>query len=322
MSILVTGGAGYVGSHTVRWLRRSGQSVVVLDDLSTGHRCAVPDGVPFVQGSVDDPALVVDICRTHAVSAVVHFAAKSLVGESVSNPRKYWTGNVMATHALLGALLDAGVGKLVFSSTAAVYGEPETPHLLESHPKRPMNPYGRTKLVIEELLSDYARLGLRSIALRYFNAAGAEPSDGLGERHDPETHLVPLAIGAALGTRPALTVFGNDYATKDGTCVRDYVHVSDLADAHQKALERLDLVDGHTAYNLGSGDGYTVKEVLDQVARAAGVPVPHTFGPRRAGDPAVLVADSAKARSELAWAPVRTLDRIVDDAWRFHSNAR
>jgi UDP-glucose 4-epimerase len=321
MSILVTGGAGYVGSHTVRWLRRGGLPLVVLDDLSTGHRRAVPEGVAFVQGSIADDALVQRICVEHRVDAVVHFAAKSLVGESVVNPRKYWTDNVVATHALLGSLLDAGVRKVVFSSTAAVYGEPETPHLAESHPKRPLNPYGRTKLVIEELLADYAKHGLRSIALRYFNAAGAEPDDGLGERHDPETHLVPLAIGAALGKRAPLTVFGTDYPTADGTCIRDYVHVSDLANAHQRALDRLDTADGHTAYNLGSGAGYTVKAVLDEVARVAGKPVPHSVGPRRAGDPAVLVADSSKARSELGWLPAHDLARIVDDAWRFHATS-
>ena len=318
MNILVTGGAGYVGSHTVRWLLRGGHQVVVLDDLSTGHMVALPKNVFFFRGSITDIGLVQTICKQHAIEACVHFAAKSLVGESVKNPRKYWTDNVVGTQILVGALLDAGVTRLVFSSTAAVYGEPETPYIVEQHPKRPLNPYGRTKLAIEEMLEDYTVHGLRSIALRYFNAAGAEPEDGLGERHDPETHLIPLAIGATLGTRPPLTIYGEDYPTPDGTCIRDYVHVTDLADAHARALDTLSGLVQHKAYNLGSGKGYSVREVLDEIQQVSGLTVPHSYGARRIGDPAILVADATKAETELGWRPERNLSEIIQQAWQHH----
>ncbi|MGW5876237.1 UDP-glucose 4-epimerase GalE [Nocardiopsis terrae] len=312
MKLLVTGGAGYIGSVVTALLLEAGHGVTVLDSLSTGHRDAVPPGATLVEGDVHGAADVLD----PSFDAVLHFAARSLVGESVQDPGPYWANNVGGTLALLEAMRSNGVNRLVFSSTAATYGDPpsEAP-LRESDPAVPTNPYGASKLAVDHLLSGWARAhGLGAVSLRYFNVAGAHL--GFGERHDPETHLVPNLLRVAAGRAPHASVLGTDYPTGDGTAVRDYLHVADLAEAHLRALERAE-PGSHRVYNLGSGGGYSVREVLAAVRRVTGHPVPAVDGPRRAGDPAVLVAANALARRELGWKPVRTLDRTVADAWAF-----
>jgi len=318
MAILVTGGAGYIGSHMVRALLRANRDVLILDDLSTGHRDAIPAGVPFIHGDVGNRALVGAVLRTYGVHAIVHFAARSQVGESTRDPRRYYTGNLGATIALLEAALDARVKAFVLSSTAAVYGIPRVVPIREDALTEPINPYGETKLAIERVLSNYARAyGLRYAALRYFNAAGAEA--GLGERHEPESHLLPLVLDAALGIRPDVAVFGGDYPTADGTCVRDYVHVSDLADAHLAALDHLSSGGQSGPYNLGAGRGYSVNEVIDVCRAVTGRPIAVRYVGRRDGDPPVLVASSETARIHLGWSPRRSsMDRIVRDAWAWH----
>jgi UDP-glucose-4-epimerase GalE len=321
--ILVAGGAGYIGSHTVLLLRERGQEVVVLDDLSEGHAAALR-GVPLERGSVEDRAFVEDVFRRRRIRAVFHFAARCYVGESVTDPGRYYRQNVLGTLNLLQAMVAHGVEQIVFSSTCATYGEPQRVPITEDEPQRPINPYGETKLVCERMLRDFGRAhGLRSLALRYFNAAGADPEGRLGEDHDPETHLIPLVIGAALGTRPPLTVFGADYPTPDGTCIRDYIHVTDLAEAHVLGLEAMQRAGrgfGCRAYNLGNEQGTSVLDVLRAVAAVSGREVPHRMGPRRPGDPPRLVGSSARARDELGWRPrlgdVRT---IVETAWRWHA---
>ena len=318
-AVLVTGGAGYIGSHTVKALKAAGHEVVVYDDLSAGHREAVP-GSPLVEGDIHDVAKLGDALRAHRVGAVLHFAARASVGESVSDPRGYYWNNVGGTLAVLEAMIAASVGRFVFSSSAAVFGEPiETP-IDEAHPTRPINPYGETKLAVERALPYFERAyGLRSVTLRYFNAAGADPDGGLGEDHDPELHLIPRAIQAALGG-PPVPVFGEDYPTPDGTCLRDYIHVSDLADAHVRALAALEGGAGTTAYNLGNGRPISVREVLRGVERVSGRPVPRVPSPRRPGDPAVLFASSARIERELGWRPaLGDLDTIVATAWRWHA---
>ncbi|GHC71135.1 UDP-glucose 4-epimerase GalE [Nocardiopsis terrae] len=312
MKLLVTGGAGYIGSVVTALLLEAGHGVTVLDSLSTGHRDAVPPGAALVEGDVHGAADVLD----PSFDAVLHFAAKSLVGESVQDPGPYWANNVGGTLALLEAMRSHGVNRLVFSSTAATYGDPlsEAP-LRESDPAVPANPYGASKLAVDHLLSGWAQAhGLGAVSLRYFNVAGAHL--GFGERHDPETHLVPNLLRVAAGRAPHASVLGTDYPTGDGTAVRDYLHVADLAEAHLRALERAE-PGSHRVYNLGSGGGYSVREVLAAVRRVTGHPVPAVDGPRRAGDPAVLVAANALARRELGWKPVRTLDQTVADAWAF-----
>ncbi len=317
MRVLVTGGAGYIGSVVAAELVRDGHEVVVYDNLAKGHREAVPPGARLVQGDLADRALLE---RSLAgVEAVVHMAAWSLVGESATEPAKYYANNVVAGLVLLDAMRAAGAGSIVFSSTAAVYGEPEKQPIEESDPTRPTNPYGQTKLAFEEALAWYASAyGLRSVSLRYFNAAGA--TETLGERHDPETHLVPLVLQAAAGQIAELTVFGDDYPTPDGTCIRDYIHVVDLARAHVLALEAL--VAGKvtcTRYNLGcGGDGYSVRQVIEVARRVTGRAIPVRVGPRRPGDPARLVASSGRIRSELGWQPRhQALDEIVGSAWHW-----
>jgi UDP-glucose 4-epimerase len=314
MQVLVTGGAGYVGSGVVEELIRAGHRAVVYDDLSKGHRDAVHPQATFVHADLLDASALRESLR--GVDAVVHMAADSLVGESVQDPAKYYRNNVVAGLALLDAMRAQGTRWLVFSSTAAVYGEPAKQPIEESDPKRPTNPYGATKLAFEHALRWYGgAYGLRSISLRYFNAAGA--TSFCRERHDPETHLVPLVLQAALGRIPELTVFGDDYATPDGTCIRDYVHVSDLARAHVLALEALSR--GHVggAYNLGcGGSGYSVKQVIEVARSVCGKAIPFRIGPRRAGDPAVLVASSARIVRELGWKPaLQDLRAIVASAW-------
>lgn len=316
---LVTGGAGYVGSHLVRALVDRGEEVVVLDDLRQGHRAAVPPGVPLVVADLADARALAEVFAGWRFDAVFHFAALSLVGESMRDPARYFVENVGNSLRLADAAARAGCLRFVLSSTAALFGDPERVPIDEEARLAPTNPYGESKLMVERALDWMGRIhGLRSACLRYFNAAGADPEGRIGEDHEPETHLVPLAIGAALGTRAPLTVFGADYPTPDGTCIRDYIHVSDLADAHIRVLDRL--ASGSCRYNLGTGTGYSVKQVIEAVERIGGRPVPHAYGPRRAGDPAVLVASSARLRAETGWAPrFGTLDDIVRTAWAWHA---
>lgn len=316
---LVTGGAGYVGSHTVLALLDRGDEVVVLDDLSKGHRGAVPSAARLVTGRVTDAAALQTAFAQGPFDAVLHFAALSLVGDSMREPMRYIGENLAGVTAVADAAVKAGCRKFVLSSTAALFGFPESVPIDEEQRLAPASAYGESKLVCERALDWADRVhGMRFAALRYFNAAGADPAGRAGEDHDPETHLVPLAIGAAMGTRPPLTVFGTDYDTPDGTCIRDYVHVADLADAHLRVLPLLD--DRSVRYNLGNGTGYSVKQVIDTVGRVGGKPVPHGFGPRRAGDPAALVASSARLRAETGWAPrFPALEDIVRTAWAWHA---
>ena len=324
MRVCVTGGAGYVGSHMVSTLRRAGHRVVVLDDLSGGHRDAVPAGVPLVVANVADASAVSATLREHRVEAILHFASRIQVGESVTHPRLYYTSNLAASMALVDTALDAGVKRFILSSTAAVYGVPTSVPIEEDHPAAPVNPYGETKLATERMLAAYSSAyGLRYAALRYFNASGADPeSPHLGERHSPETHLVPILLETALGVRPHVTVFGTDYPTPDGTCLRDYVHVLDLCDAHLAALEYLARGGESAAFNLGTGQGHSVKEVLDAALRVTGRPIPVVYGPRRAGDPPALVASCGRAERVLGWRARRSsIDEIVSNAWSFHLRA-
>ena len=317
MNILVVGGAGYIGSHMVKQLVRSGASVVVLDDLSSGHQDAVHSDARLVVGSAADAGLLAKLFTAARFDAVMHFASFIQVGESVREPAKYYDNNVASTLILLDAMRTAGVLRFIFSSTAAVYGDPEHVPIDELHPKRPINPYGRSKWMVEQVLEDYDHAyGLKSVCLRYFNAAGADPEGKLGERHEPETHLIPLVLQAASGRRDAISVFGTDYDTPDGTCIRDYIHVVDLCEAHALALERL--LDGGQSgrFNLGNGLGFSVKEVIDTASRVTGKNIPVRYEARRAGDPPRLVADARKARAELGWLPKRSdLETIVADAW-------
>lgn len=320
MKVLVTGGAGYIGSHTCKRLSQNGFTPVVFDSLVYGHREAVRWG-PFVQGNLHDTGELMAVMREHSIGAVVHFAAFAFVGESMQRPDIYYDNNVVGTLSLLQAMRSVGVSQLVFSSTAATYGVPQQSPIPETHPQLPVNPYGASKLMVERILQDYAAaFKLASVALRYFNAAGADAQGELGEDHTPETHLIPLALAAAQQKAEPLTVFGDDYPTPDGTCVRDYVHVTDLAQAHVAALRHMHTgAQGAMAYNLGNGQGFSVREVLAAAEQVTGRPVPHRMGPRRAGDPPVLVADSRKARQELQWEPQHaSLHEIVATAWRWH----
>ncbi|GGO29392.1 UDP-glucose 4-epimerase GalE [Microbispora rosea subsp. aerata] len=310
MKLLVTGGAGYIGSVVAAQLLEEGHEVTVLDDLSTGHADAVPSGAAFVRASVTEAGGVL----SEGFDAVLHFAAKSLVGESVEKPGLYWSHNLGGTLALLDAMRQAGVNRIVFSSTAATYGEPERTPILETDPTRPGNPYGASKLAVDTALSAFAGLyGLGAVSLRYFNVAGAYGE--FRERHTVETHLIPNILKVALGERESVSVFGTDYPTPDGTCVRDYIHVADLARAHLLALDACTPGE-HRIYNLGSGTGFSVKEVVDVCREVTGHPIPTTVAPRRPGDPAVLVASSEKIRRELGWKPAHaTLRDMVADAW-------
>jgi len=324
MKVLVCGGAGYIGSHMVRHLIAHGHEVVVFDSLTTGHREAVGTA-SLVVGNLLDPAALKALFSAHRFDVVMHFCALSLVGVSVAEPYLYYQNNVVGTLNLLQAMHAAGVARLVFSSTAAVFGNPETALIDETHPTRPINPYGASKLMVERMLADAAHAyGLRSVALRYFNAAGADPSGEIGESHAPETHLIPNVLRAALGHDSGmLKVFGDDYATRDGTCVRDYVHVNDLAAAHLKGIEFMARNEGAHVFNLGNGQGFSVLEVIAAARRVTGVEIAFECVPRRAGDPPVLVASSAKARDALDWSPQFTdIDAILDSAWRWHLQPR
>ncbi|KIF74827.1 UDP-glucose 4-epimerase [Streptomyces sp. 150FB] len=309
---LVTGGAGYVGSVVAAHLLEAGHEVTVLDDLSTGFREGVPGGARFIEGRVQDAARWLD----SSYDAVLHFAASSQVGESVAKPEKYWDNNVGGSMALLGAMRGAGVRTLVFSSTAATYGEPVSTPITETDPTAPTSPYGATKLAVDHMISgECAAHGLAAVSLRYFNVAGAYGSRG--ERHDPESHLIPLVLQVALGKRESILVFGEDYPTPDGTCVRDYIHVADLAEAHLRALDAASAGE-HLICNLGNGTGFSVREVIETVRKVTGHPVPELLAARRDGDPAVLVASARRAHERLAWTPNRPdLAGIVEDAWAF-----
>ncbi len=319
MRVLVTGGAGYIGSHTAKELARSGHEPIVLDDLSAGHRWAVKWG-PLAQGDLADQYFVSRTIRDFAIEAVIHFAADAKVGESVEQPRKYYWHNVVNSLKLADAMLDAGVKTIVFSSSAATYGVPTESPIPEEHVKLPVNPYGETKLTTERMLGDYAiAYGLQWMALRYFNACGADPAGEIGEDHDPESHMIPSAIEAALGQRPYVEIFGTDYPTPDGTAIRDYIHVTDLGRAHVRALEHLASGGESTAVNLGTGHGNSVREVIAAVQKFCDRQMPVREGPRRAGDPPVLVAGVEKAERLLGWtAEYREIDAIVETAWKWH----
>lgn len=320
MNVLVIGGAGYIGSHCVRQLALAGHSPVVLDSLVFGHRKAVAPEIPLIVGDLGDEALVGSILREHKIDVVMHFAAFAYVGESVTDPLKYYDNNSARVVNLLRTMKAAGVSKFVFSSTCATYGEPTTLPITEDLPQKPINPYGQTKLDVENLLKACARAhGLSFAAFRYFNASGAAADGSIGEDHDPETHLIPLAIGAAQGLRPALKVFGSDYPTPDGTCLRDYIHVDDLARAHFAVFPKLAQPGAALFYNLGVGKPYSVKEVIQTVEQVTGLKVPHEYAPRRAGDPPALYADSRKAQSELGWKiQYSDLKSIIETAWKWH----
>jgi UDP-glucose-4-epimerase GalE len=317
-SVLVIGGAGYIGSHAVKALRGRGTDVVVFDNLTAGHRAAARFATALVEGEIHDTDRLRETIRRFEVDAVMHFAALTSVGVSVTDPLGYYANNVGGTLSVLGAMAAERVGLFVFSSTAAVFGNPVTTPIAEDHPTNPINPYGETKLAVERALPAFERAyGIRSIALRYFNAAGADPDGDLGEDHDPELHLIPRALDASAG-RGTFQIFGEDYDTPDGTCLRDYIHVTDLAEAHLLALDALRDGAKTTYYNLGNGKPTSVREVVDAVARVVGKPVPLTTGPRREGDPAVLFASSERIKRELGWQPkLEDVDTIVATAWRW-----
>lgn len=318
-SILVAGGAGYIGSHAAKLLARRGYHPVVLDNLVYGHRGAAKWGT-FVEADLADREKVKAVLLEHRIRAVMHFAAYAYVGESVRDPGKYYRNNVANTLSLLEAMVEVESGHVIFSSSCATYGEPTRVPIPEDHPQNPVNPYGRTKLVVEQMLRDFETAhGLRHVNLRYFNAAGADPERELGEDHDPETHLIPLVFEVALGKRPHIAIFGTDYPTPDGTCIRDYIHVTDLAEAHVLALEHL-LAGGESrSYNLGNGQGYSVREVVEKARSLTGRPIPALEARRRWGDPAVLVGSSDRIRAELGWEPrFADLPSILETAWNWH----
>jgi UDP-glucose 4-epimerase len=322
-TVLVVGGAGYIGSHMVWLLGQKGVDVVTLDNLSSGHRDAVLHG-QFVHGDIADRLILDQVFSEHKFDAVMHFASFIQVGESVQDPAKYYQNNVVNTLNLLNAMRAHNVGRFIFSSTAAIFGEPEYSSIDEAHPKHPINPYGWSKLMVEQALADYDRAyGLKSVCLRYFNAAGAHPDSLLGERHDPETHLIPLILQAASGHRQNITVFGRDYKTPDGTCIRDFIHILDLAEAHWLALQYLQADGATTAFNLGNGNGYSVESVIQAARRVTGKTIPVQEGQRREGDPARLVANADKIKLKLGWQPVyEDLDTIVAHAWQWECNSR
>ena len=320
MTVLVTGGAGYIGSFAVRALHRSGDGVVVLDNLSAGHRAAVPADVPFYQGDLADLDLLRRIMREHDVQQVMHFAAFTSVPESVEQPERYFQNNTVNALGVLQVMRELGRSGFIFSSTAATYGEPREVPITEDHPNQPTNPYGLSKLFIEHILKSYDQAyGMKFVALRYFNACGGAPD--LGEDHTPETHLIPLILQVALGQREAINVYGDDYPTRDGTCVRDYIHVEDLADAHVLALDHLRKGGDSQIINLGNGQGFTVREVIQTVRDVTGHAIPERVAPRRAGDPSALIASSEKARRVLGWHPQKAdLRTIVESAWEWHKS--
>jgi UDP-arabinose 4-epimerase len=321
-AILVTGGAGYIGSHTCKALAQAGYTPVTFDNLVYGHREAVKWG-PFIEGDLADKTLIDSVMQEHSIKAVVHFAAYTYVGESMENPGKYFQNNVTNTVNLLESMRDNNVESIVFSSTCATYGMPDYVPIDEAHPQVPINTYGETKLIIEKALKWFGVAhGIRSAALRYFNASGADADGEIGEQHDPETHLIPLIIEAALGQRAQIDIYGTDYPTPDGTAIRDYIHVTDLADAHVRALGYLFDGGDSIAVNLGTGQGYSVREVIDAVAKCSGIEIPTREVPRRAGDPAELVADARKAHQILQWTPTSSsLEQVVQTAFQWHKKS-
>jgi UDP-glucose-4-epimerase GalE len=319
-NVLVTGGAGYIGSHACKALAKAGYTPIAYDNLVYGHREAVRWG-PFVEADLSDRTTLSETLRRHQVGAVMHFAAFAYVGESMTKPQLYFRNNVVNTLTLLDTMLEAGVKRVVFSSTCATYGTPETVPIDEQAPQRPVNPYGETKLMIERALHWYGiAYGINSVALRYFNAAGADPDGEIGEAHDPETHLIPLVLDAALGRRPQIDILGTDYPTPDGSAIRDYIHVEDLADAHVKAIAYLEEGGASTALNLGTGEGQSVRAVIAAAERVTGRRIPKREAPRRAGDPPALVADPRRANAVLGWQPAMSdLDSILRTAWAWHT---
>lgn len=322
MRILVLGGAGYIGSHTALELVRAGEDVIVADNLVTGHREAIPAGAKFYQGDLHDFAFLDNLFQQEQIDAVIHFAAYSLVGESVTNPLKYYDNNLCGTRVLLEAMVKNHVDKIVFSSTAATYGEPEHIPILETDRTLPTNPYGETKLAMEKMFHWTANAhGLRYVSLRYFNACGADASGTIGEAHNPESHLIPLILQVPNGKREAISIYGTDYDTPDGTCIRDYIHVTDLAQAHILAVQNLQNGGESSIFNLGNGVGYSVREVIETARKVTGHPIPAVETPRRAGDPARLVASSEKAKTVLGWKPVHdSLEEIIASAWNWHQH--
>lgn len=319
MNILVTGGAGYIGSHTVRALIHAGFTPIVVDNFSRGHRNAIPSDVKVIELDIANPKII-NVLRDNNIKGIMHFAAHSQVGESMINPSIYYENNVVGSYRLIESARQAGVQHFVFSSTAAVYGEPEVVPIVETSKLQPTNVYGRTKLMIEDMLHDYSSIyGSTYVALRYFNAAGADESGEIGEDHSPETHLIPLVLETALGKRPHITVFGTDYDTIDGTCIRDYIHVTDLASAHVLAMNYLVGGGESRVFNLGSGNGFSVKDIIDTAKNVTGINIPVEYGERRKGDPSTLIASSDCIKDILGWNPKHSeLSQIISDAWRWH----
>ncbi|MCY8098875.1 UDP-glucose 4-epimerase GalE [Bacillus haynesii] len=322
MSVLVLGGAGYIGSHAVYQLIDRGETVVVVDNLETGQKQAVHPDAVFYEGDVRDSDFLRTVFEKERIEEVIHFAASSLVGESMKDPLKYYDNNVSGTQVLLQTMLEHDVKKIVFSSTAAVYGEPASVPITEDMPTQPTSTYGETKLIMEKLMKRTEEAhGISFVSLRYFNVAGARETGEIGEDHRPETHLVPIILQTALGQRPHITIFGNDYDTPDGTCIRDYVHVEDLIDAHLSALDYLRKGGKSDIFNLGSNEGFSVKEMIDAARKVTGKDIPAEIGKRRAGDPSILIAGSDKAKQVLGWRPSRTsVAKIIEDAWKWHSS--
>lgn len=321
MSILVTGGAGYIGSHAVYQLIDQGLDVVIVDNLQTGHRGAIHPKAKFYEGDLRDRDFMREVFRKESIEGVIHFAANSLVGESMEKPLQYYDNNVYGTQILLESMIDAGVKYIVFSSTAATYGEPEAVPITEEMPTVPTNTYGETKLAMENMMKWCEQAhGIRFVSLRYFNVAGARSTGEIGEDHNPETHLIPVVLETALGKREKITIFGDDYPTKDGTCIRDYIHVEDLIDAHILALDYLKNGGQSDIFNLGSSQGFSVKEIVEMAREVTGKEIRAEIGPRRAGDPSILIASSEKAKKILGWTPSRTnIEQIIKDAWNWHS---
>lgn len=321
MSILVTGGAGYIGSHAVYQLIDQGLDVVIVDNLQTGHRGAIHPKAKFYEGDLRDRDFMREVFRKETIEGVIHFAANSLVGESMEKPLQYYDNNVYGTQILLESMIDAGVKYIVFSSTAATYGEPEAVPITEEMPTVPTNTYGETKLAMENMMKWCEQAhSIRFVSLRYFNVAGARSTGEIGEDHNPETHLIPVVLETALGKREKITIFGDDYPTKDGTCIRDYIHVEDLIDAHILALNYLKNGGPSDIFNLGSSQGFSVKEIVEMAREVTGKEIRAEIGPRRAGDPSILIASSEKAKKILGWTPSRTnIEQIIKDAWNWHS---